>query len=108
MKQKRSYPHPSAGPCELGQRRWSPAARTVLSARLSLSPLTFRDTENDTHTSSATSSQAGRLHPGGALDHGALEIFAEDTDPVAAHDAPVIGVADIGDAVPDHGTLVDG
>jgi hypothetical protein len=61
-----------------------------------------------TYASSATSCQAGRLNPGGALDHGALATFAADIGPVAAHGAPVTGDADIGDAVPDHGTLVDG
>lgn len=57
---------------------------------------------------SATSRQAGRLAPGGALDHGALVTFAADDGPVAAHGAPVTGVADIGAAVPDHGARVDG
>lgn len=58
---------------------------------------------------SSTAHQAGRLDPGGALDHGALATFAADDGPFAAHGAPVIGVAVIGaDEPPDHGARVDG
>lgn len=64
--------------------------------------------EYDTYASSATSYYPGRLEPGGALDRGALVLFTEDDGPAAAHGAPVAGVADIGDAAPDHGALVDG
>ena len=35
-------------------------------------------------------------------------MFTEYDGPVAAHGAPVIGVADIGGAAPVHGALVDG
>jgi len=34
--------------------------------------------------------------------------FTEDDGPFAAHGAPVIGVADIDGAAPDHGALADG